>query len=98
MMQLVREIYLAEDYIGTLQEEARDFRATPSWRCRFYARHKLTIRRRTNKKSLPLAERIEKWKKYHAALRTFLRTNSVDPKYGRYMPRDRYNVDQVMHL
>ena len=96
MMQMIREIYLADDYTGPLQDEARAFRATPSWRCRFYARHKLTIRRRTNKKSLPLVERIEKWKKYHAALRTFLRTNMIDRKYGRFMPQDRYNVDQVI--
>mmetsp|Transcript_95750 Transcript_95750/g.187978 ORF Transcript_95750/g.187978 Transcript_95750/m.187978 type:complete len:293 (-) Transcript_95750:831-1709(-) len=96
MKILVNTIYEKDaDIDELLWKKAESFVPSPSWRCRFYGRYQLTIRRRTNKKSLPLAERIEKWKKFHAGLRLFIRSNLTDPKYGRFHPRDRYNVDQV---
>ena len=66
------------------------------WRSRFYARHRLTTRRRTNKKSLDLAARIDKWVTYHNNTREFLKKGAQQsPKYGSFIPENRYNVDQI---
>lgn len=93
MMQIVREIYTPDHVLNTV---ANDFEANTSWRERFYHRFRLTTRKRTNKKHLSMEARIEKWKEYHAKLRGFLKSgNQQDTKYGRYLPENRYNVDQV---
>jgi len=66
------------------------------WRRRFYLRHNLTTRKKTNKKSLAMPIRIAKWKTYHIKFRSFMQSGkTVCPKYGLYKPEDRYNVDQV---
>ena len=93
MVVFVRTMYVnASD---DMKEAAEAFSGTPSWRCRFYNRYKLTIRRRTNKKSLSLEQKMAKWQQYHAALRLFFSSDLTYGKYGKFHPRDRYNVDQV---
>jgi hypothetical protein len=92
MMQIMAETYTC----GLLKEEAEKFVANATWRKRFYCRFRLTTRRRTNKKHLSMETRILKWKEYHAKLRLFLKHgDQQDTKYGRYLPENRYNVDQV---
>lgn len=40
--------------------------------------------------------RISKWQQYHSKLRYFIQTGEeIDSKYGRFIPENRYNVDQV---
>lgn len=68
-----------------------------SWACRFRKRNNLTLRAVTHKRPLPMSERVKILATWHKKLREFLAagSNTVDPKWGRYIPMDRYNVDQV---
>ena len=57
--------------------------------------------RRTNKKKDSAGEGRETIQGFHRDLRKALQTTRrrnripVDPKYGRWLPNDRYNIDQV---
>jgi len=83
-------------------EEAAKFKGSNNWFQRFKKRHRIVLRRRTNKKKLCADDGRETIQKFHRDLRRSLRTSrrrnkssTIDPKYGRWMPRHRYNVDQV---
>ena len=67
------------------------------WAVRFRHRHHLTLRAITHCRPLQIERRMEILAKWHKGLREFLSTrmNSVDGKWGRFLPLDRYNVDQV---
>lgn len=92
MTQLVRESYNDSN----LFDKAKQFVASPHWRRRFYSRYKLVTRRKTNKRHLSMDVRINKWKDYHSKLRHFIQAgDQIDPKYGSFIPENRYYVDQV---
>ena len=72
------------------------------WLRRFCIRHRLSPKRKTNKKRIPIIERIPLLKRYFACLRHRLRTEKSVPddihytaKYGLFPPENRLNVDQV---
>ena len=78
-------------------DKARCFNANRRWRQRFYARYNLVTRRRTNKKSKALCERIKLWQAHHIALRRYLQTGvAQSAKFGLFDRCNRYNVDQVI--
>ncbi len=61
------------------------------WRRRFYARFNLATRKRTNKKSLNMEQRMIKWSSYHERFRAFMQSGPLQcTKYGRYSPKNRY--------
>jgi hypothetical protein len=62
-----------------------------NWRRRFYARFNLATRKRTNKKSPNMEQRMIKWSSYHEHFRAFMRSGPLQcSKYGRYSPENRY--------
>ena len=83
------------------KSEADSFKGSNSWFQRFKKRHGLVLRRRTDKKKNSADEGREIIQKFHKNLRKSLKTHrrrnksSIDPKYGRWTPGNRYNVDQV---
>jgi hypothetical protein len=69
---------------------------------RFCIRHRLSPKRKTNKKRIPITERIPLLKRYFACLRHRLMTEKTvaddinwSDKYGLFPPENRFNVDQV---
>jgi hypothetical protein len=71
-----------------------------AWLRRFCIRHSLSPKRKTNKKRIPVTERIPLLKRYFACLRHRLLTENTDdidftPQYGLFPPENRFNVDQV---
>ena len=83
------------------KEAADKFKASDSWFQRFKRRNNISLRRRTNKKQHSADAAREKIRKFHRNLRKAVksnrrRSNAVpDMKYGRWMPKQRFNVDQV---
>ena len=84
------------------REEAADkFKASDNWFQRFKRRNDISLRCRTNKKQHSADAAREKIQKFHRNLRNAVkseigRSNAVpDRKYGRWMPKQRLNVDQV---
>ena len=83
------------------KSEADKFKGSNNWFQRFKKRHGLALRRRTNKKKNSADDGREIIQKFHKNLRKSLKTHrrrnksSIDPKYGRWTPGNRYNVDQV---
>ena len=83
------------------KSEADSFKESNNWFQRFKKRHGLVLRRRTNKKKNSADDGREIIQKFHKNFRKFLKTHrrrnksSIDPKYGRWTPGNRYNVDQV---
>lgn len=67
----------------------------------FKKRHHISLRRRANKKKISANDGRERIQKFHRNLRNAVnsrrrRSNSnLDAKYGRWLPKNRYNVDQV---
>ena len=83
-------------------EQAAKFKGSSSWFQRFKRRHNIVLRRRTNKKKVCADDGRDTILKFHRGLRKSLNTkrkrkksSEVDPKYGRWAPKNRYNVDQV---
>jgi len=83
------------------KEEANKFKGSNNWFQRFKRRHQIALRRRTNKKQHSANDGRETIQRFHRNLRKAVqskrrRNNSVvDTKFGRWLPKDRYNVDQV---
>lgn len=83
------------------KEEAEKFKASNNWFYRFRKRHNIAFRKRTNKKKCSADDGRETIQRFHRNLRKALKTrrrrnNAVlDSKYGRWLPHNRYNVDQV---
>lgn len=83
-------------------EEAAKFKGRSNWFQRFKRRHRIVFRRRTNKKKVCADDGRETIQTFHRDLRRSLKTSrrrnkssTIDSKYGRWMPRNRHNVDQV---
>ena len=83
-------------------EEAAKFKGSSNCFQRFKKRHNIVLRRRTNKKKVCTDDGRDTIHKFHRDLRNVLKTQRrrnkssiVDPKYGRWMPKNRFNVDQV---
>lgn len=88
-----------ELYYG--KEAADKFKGRKNWFQRFKKRHHISLRRRGNKKKISANDGTERIQKFHRNLRNAVnsrrrRSNSnLDAKYGRWLPKNRYNVDQV---
>ena len=83
-------------------EQAAKFKGSSNWFQRFKRRHNIVLRRRTNKKKVCADDGRDTILKFHRGLRKSLNTkrrrkksSEVDPKYGRWAPKNRYNVVQV---
>ena len=83
------------------KEAAQKFKASDNWFQRFKKRHNIAFRRRSNKKKSAASDGKETIQRFHRNLRTSLKTTrrrnnaKLDGKYGRWLPQNRYNVDQV---
>ena len=83
-------------------EEAENFEGSSNWLQRFKERHNILLRRRTNKKNVWVDDGRDTIQKFHRDLRKALKTQrrrnksyTVDPKYGRWIPKNRYNIDPL---
>ena len=81
-------------------EEAEKFEGSSNWLQRFKKRHNILLRRRTNKKNVWADDGRDTIQKFNRDLRKALKTQrrsnksyTVDPKYGRWIPKNRYNID-----
>ena len=83
------------------KEAAQKFKASENWFQRFKKRNNIAFRRRLNKKKNPASDGKETVQRFHRNLRASLKTTRrrknarLDCKYGRWLPQNRYNVDQV---
>ena len=83
------------------KEAADKFKASDNWFQRFKRRNNIPLRCRTNKKQHSADAAREKIQKFHRNLRNAVkskrrRSNAVpDRKYGRWMPKQTLNVNQV---
>ena len=83
------------------KEAAQNFKASSNWFQRFKKRYNITLRKRTNKKRDSAEEGRETIQKFHRELRKALKSTrrrsnlQADATYGRWLPEQRYNVDQV---
>lgn len=78
------------------------FRASRGWRRRFGKRNGITRRKKTNTNSKSVAERLPAVRLWHTKLaglvsqkRPGMPDQRFDPKYGRFVPYARLNVDQA---
>ena len=79
---------------------AASFRASHRWLQAFARRHRLSLRRKTNSKHVPIEARLAKCKRWHARFRRRLRrasstTAPLHETWGRWLPQDRISIDQV---
>ena len=79
---------------------ANKFKASQNWFLRFCKRQDITLRRRTNKRSQGLQEKIKVFQKFHTNLRKAVKSKrrrnpSYGPIWGHWLPANRWNVDQV---
>ena len=78
---------------------ATSFRASHRWLQAFARRHRLSLRRKTNSKHMPIEARLAKCKRWHARFRRRLRrassTAPLHETWGRWLPQDRISIDQV---
>jgi len=83
------------------KEAADKFKASDNWFQRFKTRHKISFRRRSNKKKNYADNTRETIQRFHQNLRKAVKSkrrrngSATDAKYGRWLPRNRYNIDQV---
>ncbi|KAK3254849.1 hypothetical protein CYMTET_35951 [Cymbomonas tetramitiformis] len=73
----------------------RYFRASEGWCTNWLRRNNLSYRKKTNKKTKSTEERLPKIKRWQARLRHPPLADTRDPEWGVWLPKDRYNVDQV---
>eukprot|EP00112_Aurelia_sp_Birch-Aquarium-sp1_P024456 Seg7753.1 transcript_id=Seg7753.1/GoldUCD/mRNA.D3Y31 product="hypothetical protein" protein_id=Seg7753.1/GoldUCD/D3Y31 len=84
------------------EEGADRFKASKNWLRRFCARNGVSLRRPTNKKKIGNPDRLPIIQKLHCHLREDIRSRkrhgtgeTYHPKWGRWMPCKRFNVDHV---
>ena len=88
-----------EEFYG--KEEASKFKGSQNWFQRFKKRHGISFRRRTNKKKQAADDGRQTIQKFHRDLREAVKSrrrrlnSTLDVKYGRWTPKNRYNIDQV---
>ncbi|KAK3285298.1 hypothetical protein CYMTET_7088 [Cymbomonas tetramitiformis] len=86
--------------LETLDKRLLSFRARKDWRRRFCKRFHIARRRRTNNKGKSKGDRAAAILKWHRDFFTLLLTrrrpnsNTIDEKWGRFLPTQRVNVDQ----
>ena len=84
-------------------EKANNFKASNNWFHRFKKRYQISLRNRTNKKQKSADDCRSTIQSFHRTLRRALKTQrqrlhgktAIDTKWGRWLPANRYNVDQV---
>ena len=77
---------------------ADSFKASKWWLRSFARRFGISLRRKSNSRAESVLVRLPKIKRWHARLRRRLRrgpAEQLDPKWGRWLPRNRLAVDQV---
>ena len=81
-------------------EEAAKFKESSNWLQRFKERHNILLRRRTTKEKVGADDGRDTIQKFHRDLRKALKTQrirnksyTVNPKYGRWIPKNGYNID-----
>jgi hypothetical protein len=85
---------LVRKYYG--DDAADGFKATKGWLRNFACDYNISLRRKSNNKSEPIEVRLPKIKRWHARLRRRLKRGAtIDPVYGRWLPRNRLSHDQV---
>ena len=83
-------------------EAAEKFKGSQNWLNAFMKRHSISIRRRTNKKRIGNSDKLPVIQRFHKQLRKSVssqrkrESKSYDLKWGRWLPKKRYNVDQVL--
>ena len=84
------------------KEEADKFKASNNWFQRFKRRHNISLRRKTNKKKNAANDDRETIQRFHRDLTKALQSKRrrdtsfvADQTYGRWLPKNRLNVDQV---
>ena len=84
------------------KEVADKFKASNNWFQRFKRRHKISLKRRTNKKKNAANDGRETIQRFHRDLRKAVQSKRrrdmsfvADETYGRWLPKNRLNVDQV---
>jgi hypothetical protein len=90
--------YLIEKY----PHYAACFRGSNSWRTRFYKRHNLALRKRTNVKKYSAEEALERLKRFCAGIQklcasTLEERKGWDPHYGCFPRALRSSLDQVCY-
>ena len=82
--------------------KASSFRCSNNWFQRFKKRHHIAWRNRTNKKKDSKEDSRASIQRFHRSLRRALQTKrqqdqeaEIHPKWGIWLPTNRYNVDQV---
>ena len=81
-------------------EAADQFKGSKNWLYRFTKRNDISVRRRTNKKQQSSKEKIEIIQDFHRKLRKAVQSRrrrdpAFDSKWGRWLPCNRWNVDEV---
>ena len=77
-----------------LQKE--DFKASKGWFYMFLKRNNLSLRKKTNSKKASVVEKRPDIQRFHSKLCLVLGTGTnVHPKWGCFLPKNRWNVDQV---
>ena len=88
-----------EMYYG--EEAASKFKGSDNWFQRFKKRHNISFRRRSNKKKDSAYDGRETVQRFLRNLREAVKSrrrrnnSALHPKYGRWLPENRYNIDQV---
>ena len=80
------------------EKVAAKFKASSAWLQRFTRAFDMSLRCKTNKKHLSIEERLPTCKRWHARFRRRLKggpKEKLDPKWGRWLPEDRWSIDQV---
>lgn len=74
-----------------------NFKASHGWMVRFAWRARISPRRKTNIKKKKVEDRLPTLQKWHSDLvsKVILSGDNPDPKWGRFKPEERVNVDQV---
>lgn len=90
MKKTVRRIYDGDT-------PAAQFKTSKHWLAGFAAHYNISRRKQTNKKNMSAEERAAKCKRWHARFRRRLKRGNKQkhPKWGRWLPEDRYSLDQV---
>ena len=78
------------------EEAGNSFCASRGWFTGFIKRYNITLRKQSNSKGQSVEQRKPGIQQWHARLRHRVRRGKqVSPKWGRWLPECRYNVDQV---
>ena len=83
------------------EEAASKFKGSDNWFQRFKKRHNISFRQRSNKKKDSAYDGRETIQRFHRNLREAVKSrrrrnnSALHPKYGRWLPENRHNIDQV---